>query len=53
MVHIYNGTLLSHKTEGIWGSPSEVNEPRDYYTEWNKWEKEKNQYRILMHIYEI
>ena len=27
VVHIYNGIILSHKNE--------VDEPRDYYTEWN------------------
>ena len=40
-VHIYNGILLSHNKEWIWVSSSDVGEPRDCYTEWNKSEKEK------------
>ena len=39
-VHIYNGMLLSHKKEHIWDSSNEVDEPRAYYTEWNKSERE-------------
>ena len=38
--HIYNGMLLSHKKEHIWDSSNEVDEPRAYYTEWNKSERE-------------
>ena len=41
VVHIYNGILLSHKKEHIWVSSNEVDEPRTYYTEWNKPEKER------------
>ena len=41
MVHIYNGILLSHKKEHIWVSSNEVDEPRAYYTEWSKSEREK------------
>ena len=41
MVHIYNGILLSHKKEFIWVSSNEVDEPRNYNTECNKSEKEK------------
>ena len=51
VVHIYNGILFSHKKEGIWVGLNEVDEPRGYYTEWNKSEREKK--CILMHIYEI
>ena len=50
VVHIHNGILLSHKNEHIWVSSDEVDEPRTYYTEWVK--KEKDKY-ILMHIYGI
>ena len=39
--YIYNGILLSHKKEGIWVSPNEVDEPRAYYTEWSKSERGK------------
>ena len=36
MVHIHNGILPSHKKEHIWVSSNEVDEPRDYYTKWEK-----------------
>ena len=39
--HIYNGILLSHKKGHIWVSSNEVDEPRAYYTEWSKSEREK------------
>ena len=41
VVHVYNGMLLSHKKEDIWVSSNEVDEPRAYYTEWSKSEREK------------
>ena len=41
MLHTHNGILLSHKKEHIWVSSNEVDEPRAYYTEWNKSEREK------------
>ena len=50
VVYIHNGILLSHKKECIWVSP-EVDEPRNYYTEWSQ--KEKDKYHILTHIYRI
>ena len=40
MVDIYSG-ILSHKKEHIWVSSNEVDEPRIYYTEWNKSERER------------
>ena len=40
VVHIYNGTLLSHKKDQIWVSSSEVDEPRACYTEKSKSEKQ-------------
>ena len=49
LIHIYNGTLFSHKKEWIWVSC--VDEPRVCHTEWNK--SERNKYRILKHIYGI
>ena len=39
VVHIYNEILLSHEKEHIWVSSNEVDEPRAYYTEWNKSER--------------
>ena len=41
VVHIHNAILLSHKKEHIWVSSNEVDEPRAYYTEWSKSEREK------------
>ena len=40
MVYIHNGILLGHKKECIWVNSNEVDEPRAYYTEWNKPERE-------------
>jgi len=50
VVYIYSGTLLSHKKEQIWVNSSEVDEPRACYIDWNK---SKNKYHILTHIYGI
>ena len=47
VVRIYNGILLSHKKERIWAIS---NEP---ITLSEVSQKEKNKYRISMHIYEI
>ena len=41
MVHIYNGVLFSHKQESIWVSSNEMDEPRIYYTEWSKSERDR------------
>ena len=41
VVHTYGGILLSHKKECIRASSNEVDEPRAYYTEWSKSEREK------------
>ena len=41
MVDIYNGMLLSHKKECIWVSSNELDEPRAYYTELSKSERQK------------
>ena len=41
VAHIYSGILLSHKKEYIWVSSNDVDEPRAYYTEWSKLEREK------------
>ena len=51
VVHINNGILLSHKKKRIWVRSNEVDEPRAYYTEWSKSEKDK--YCILTHRYGI
>ena len=41
VVYIHNGILLSHGKECIWVSSNEVDEPRAYYTEWSKSERER------------
>ena len=41
VVHIHSGILLNHKKEHICLSSNKVDEPRAYYTEWNKSEREK------------
>ena len=40
-VHRHNAVLLSHRKERIWFSSNEVDEPRAYYTEWSKSERER------------
>ena len=40
VVHIHNGILHSYK-KCIWASSNEMDEPRVYYTEWNKSERER------------
>ena len=40
VIHTHNGILLSYKKEHIWISSNEVDEPRPYYTEWSKSERE-------------
>ena len=39
---IYKRILLSHKKEHIWVRSNEVDESRDYYTEWSKSERKIN-----------
>ena len=51
VAYIHSGILLSHKKEHIWVSFNEVDEPRVYYIEWSKLEREKD--HILKHIYGI
>ena len=41
VVRIYGGILLTHKKEKIWVSWIEVDEPRAYYAQWSKSEREK------------
>ena len=44
MVHIHNRILLNRKKVWIWVSWAEVGEPRAYYMEWGKSEREKQIY---------
>ena len=39
--YINNGTVLSYKKEWLWINSNEVDEPRTYYTEWSKSERER------------
>ena len=41
MVHIYNGVLLSDKNAHVWVSSNEIHEPRAYYPEWSKSDRER------------
>ena len=52
VVHIHNGILLSYKKEHIWVSSNEVDELEPIIQS-EVSQKEKNKYRILMHIYGI
>ena len=53
VVHIHKGILLSYKTECIWVSSNEVDEPGAYYTEWSKSEKEKQVQYINEYIWNL
>lgn len=48
VAHIYNGILLGHKKEWIWGSSSEVDELSTCYTQWSKSERER---QIYINVY--
>ena len=52
VAHIHNGILLSYKKECIWVSSNEVGEPRAYYTEWSKSERERQISYINTYIWE-
>ena len=51
VAYIYNGVFLSHKKEGNDIICSNIDEPRDYHTKWNKPEKYK--YHMISLICEI
>ena len=53
VAYIHNGKLLSHKKEPIWASFNEVDEPRAYYTEWIKSEREKQISNINTYIWNL
>ena len=53
VVHIHNRILLSYEKEGIWVSSNEVDEPRAYYTEWNKSERERQILYINAYIWNL
>ena len=47
VAHIHNGILFSYKKECFWVSSNEVGEPRAYYTEWSKSERERQIYQCI------
>ena len=47
------GILLSYKTECIWVSSNEVDEPGAYYTEWSKSERERQIVYINTYIWNL
>ena len=53
VVHMYNGLLLSHGKEYIWVRSNEVDEPRAYYTEWSKSEREKQISLINVYMWNL
>ena len=53
VIHIYNGLSLSYKKERIWVSSNEVNEPKAYYTEWSKSERERQILYIKAYIWNL
>ena len=53
VVHTYNGMLLSFKKEGIWVSTNEVDEPRVYFTEWSKSERERQTLYINTRVWSL
>ena len=53
VVYIHNGILLSRKKENIWVGSNEVDEPRAYYTEWSKSEREREISHTNAYIYGI
>ena len=53
VVHIHNGILLSYKKEYIWVSSNEIDETGDYYTAWNKSERETPMQYINAYIWNL
>ena len=53
VVHIHNGILLSYKKECISVTSNEVDEPRAYYTEWSKSERERQILYINAYIWNL
>ena len=53
VVHIYNGTLLSHKKECIWVSSNKVHKRRAYYIEWSKSERGKEMFYINAYMWNL
>ena len=52
-IYIHNGILLSYNKEHIWVSSNELDEPRAYYTEWSKSERETQILYINAYIWNL
>ena len=53
VAHVYNGILLHHKKKLNWVIFSELEGPRDGYTEWSKPEREKQIPYANTYIYNL
>ena len=53
VVCIHNGILLDYKKERFWVNSNEVDEPRAYYTEWSKSERERQIPYINTYIWNL
>ena len=53
MIYVFNGILFSHKKEYIWLSSNEMDEPRAYFTEQSKSEREKQIVYIKAYIWNL
>ena len=53
VVHIYNGMLLSYKKRMHLSQRNEVDEPRAYYTEWSKSERERQILYINAYVWNL
>ena len=51
--YTHSGILLSYKKGGIWVSSNEVDEPRAYYTEWSKSERERQILSINAYMWNL
>ena len=53
MIHIHSGILLSHNWEHIRLSSYKVGEPRVYYIEWSKSERERQVSPVNTYIWNL
>ena len=53
VVHMYNRKPLSHKKEPIWVSSGGADEPRTYYIQWSKLEREKQILYISVYVWNL
>ena len=53
LIGLFTFLLLSHEKECIWISSNKVDEPKVYYTEWSKSEREKKILHINAYIWNL